>query len=306
MSIVDNLLSNECVCSGIVAHVFNANTVDDAPSVGGIDLVAQTNAKGAVGDSQIERLVPVVTLCHIDRSSGCVRGNIFAVWQQHLAYAVVHLGILAVGGDVDKAASLTLACTFCIVVGIAQHVFLEFVVSLAVKSGSTAEALQTEFIDTVLEVGDVLIGVERLACLLRYAITYSELIACPEVAVVGEVGVLDDGKEACVVRIFLSADGAEAILEIVVGNDDLVVVGVCHARRVNRAVAEHLALRINLCVSVGEGQRLVVNLSVVVEVLEPCDSALVAVQLVAERAVHNLVVADERHLLLYLACAVVV
>ena len=47
----------------------------------------------------------------------------------------------------------------------------------------------------------------------------------------------DDGKEACVVRIFLSADGAEAILEIVVGNDDFVVVGVCHARRVNRAVA---------------------------------------------------------------------
>ena len=92
--------------------------------------------------------------------------------------------------------------------------------------------------------------VERLACLFSHTIADSKLVACPEVAVVGKVGVLDDGEETGVVGVFLSADGTEAILELVVRDDDLVVVGVTHTRGVNRAVAKHLALRINLSMTI--------------------------------------------------------
>ena len=166
--------------------------------------------------------------------------------------------------------------------------------------------MQTKLIDTVLEVCDVLMRIECLACLFGYTIADSKLVACPEVAVVGEVGILDDSKEACIAGVFLSADSTETIFEVVVGNDYFVVVGVGHARRVNRAVAKHLAFRINLSVPIRERQGLVVNFAAIIKVLEPSNCALVAVKLVAKCAVHNLVVADECDLLFNLACAVVI
>ena len=56
----------------------------------------------------------------------------------------------------------------------------------------------------------------------------------------------------------------------------------------------------------GERQGLVVNLAAIVQVLEPCDGALVAVELVAECTVHDFFIADEGYLLLNVAGAVVV
>ena len=89
------------------------------------------------------------------------------------------------------------------------------------------------------------------------------------------------------------------------GDDHLVVVRVGHAGGVDRSVAKHLAFGVDLCVPVGERQGLVVGLSVV-DVLEPGDVRLVAVELVAERAVRYLVVGNEADLLFNLAGAIVV
>ena len=247
-----------------------------------------------------------MSFAHINSSSCSIRGNVFAIRKLRLTNAIVHLGILAVSSDVHKTTCLTFACTLCIVISVAHHVLLEILVALAVEGGSTAKALQTKLINTVLEVCDVLMCVKGFACLFGYTIADGKLVACPEVAVVCEVGILDDSKEACIARVFLSADRTETIFEVVVWNDDFVVVGVGHARRVNRAVAKHLAFGIDLCMTVREGQRLVVDLTAIIEVLEPCNSTLVAIELVAKCAVHNLVIADKSHLLLYLACAVVV
>ena len=58
--------------------------------------------------------------------------------------------------------------------------------------------------------------------------------------------------------------------------------------------------------SIGEGQRLVVHFAAIVEILIPSDCTLVAIELKAERAVHNLIIRDESHLLLNVACTVVI
>ena len=122
-----------------------------------------------------------------------------------------------------------------------------------------------------------MVGVESLALLLCHAIAHGKLLAGPEVAVVGEVGILDDGEEAGVAGVFLSANGAEAILELVVGDDYFAGVGVSHARGVDCAVAEHLAFREDLPVSSREGNGLVVDRAAVIQVLVPGDACLVAV-----------------------------
>ena len=229
MGIISNLLSDEGVCLGIITHILYADAVDDTPSTGCIDLVAQANAKGTIGDSQIERLVPVVTFAHINSRCRSCRWNECAIGKLNLSYATIHLCILAVGSDVNKTTSLTLAGTLSIIVGIAHHVFLEVLIALAIEGSSAAEALQAQLIDAILEVGDVLICIKGLACLLSHTIADSKLDSRPEVAVVGEVGILDDREEASIVGVFLSADSTEAILELVVGNDNLVIVGVGHA-----------------------------------------------------------------------------
>ena len=132
LGIICNLLGNESICLGIIANVLDTYTVDDAPSTCCIDLVSQADAKSSVGNCQIKRSIPIMSLAHINGSSSGICGNVFAIRKLRLTNAIVHLGILAVSSDVDKTASLAFACTLCIIVSVAHHVLLEILVCLAV------------------------------------------------------------------------------------------------------------------------------------------------------------------------------
>ena len=108
--------------------------------------------------------------------------------------------------------------------------------------------------------------------------------ALPTVVVHVEIGIPDTLDKTVIIHILLAADDAEAMVELVVGNHRILAVRVGYCRGIYCTVTQHLTLGIYHTVTVGKGNGLCVSLLAVIQVLEPCDIALVAVQLVAELA----------------------